>query len=507
MNARDYHDRTKHSVASLRANRHMLDWSIEPLPFKIYTTLEPLPLPADVAATEVPALAAIGAGCAPGAAPVDLRQLARLLRLSAGIIRTRRYPGGQIRHFRAAACTGALYHIDLYLVCGDLPGLAAGVYHFGPHDFALRRLRAGDHRAVLVQATGDEPRVASAPAVLVCTSTFWRNAWKYQARTYRHCFWDCGTILANLLAVAAADRIAAEVVIGFADAIVNQLLALDIQREVALAIVPLGTGAAPPAGAPALGPLALATEPLSAREVDYPLIHAAHAATALPDPAAVRSWRAHAQATPAPRASSDPGACPPVELRSLAQPPPATIDDVILRRGSARRFSRAAIDLGALWSMLRAATRGVPFDFNRPDCRAVVEPYLIVNAVDGLTPGAYALNADGNRLGCLKQGDFRREAGFLDLGQDLAADAAVNVYLLADLDRILSAQGDRGYRAAQLDGAIIGGKLYLAAYALGLGATGLTFFDDDVTGFFSPHAAGKAVMFLMAIGKRARRGG
>ena len=28
--------------------------------------------------------------------------------------------------------------------------------------------------------------------------------------------------------------------------------------------------------------------------------------------------------------------------------------------------------------------------------------------------------------------------------------------------------------------------------------------DDEVTAFFSPHAAGQAVMFLMAIGKRAR---
>src|SRR3546814_12552976 len=31
----------------------------------------------------------------------------------------------------------------------------------------------------------------------------------------------------------------------------------------------------------------------------------------------------------------------------------------------------------------------------------------------------------------------------------------------------------RGYRAAQLEGGIVGGRLYLAAYALGFGATGL----------------------------------
>jgi hypothetical protein len=38
-----------------------------------------------------------------------------------------------------------------------------------------------------------------------------------------------------------------------------------------------------------------------------------------------------------------------------------------------------------------------------------------------------------------------------------------------------------------------------------LGATGLTFFDDDVTAFFSPHATGKSVMFLTAIGKPVKK--
>ena len=52
---------------------------------------------------------------------------------------------------------------------------------------------------------------------------------------------------------------------------------------------------------------------------------------------------------------------------------------------------------------------------------------------------------------------------------------------------------------------ITAGKVYLAAYAQRIGASGLTFYDDDVTGFFSPHAAGKSAMFLIAIGRRARR--
>jgi nitroreductase len=127
--------------------------------------------------------------------------------------------------------------------------------------------------------------------------------------------------------------------------------------------------------------------------------------------------------------------------------------------------------------------------------------------VDGLPSGAYVYRRSARALELLKQGDFRRDAGYLGLGQAIPADCSVNVYFLADLHRALGRFGNRGYRAAQLEASIMGGKLYLAAYAQRLGASGLTFFDDDVTEFFSPHAAGKSVMFLIALGKSAKRSG
>jgi nitroreductase len=108
-------------------------------------------------------------------------------------------------------------------------------------------------------------------------------------------------------------------------------------------------------------------------------------------------------------------------------------------------------------------------------------------------------------LECLKQGDFRSQAGYLGLQQALPADAAVDVFFLADLRPILQRYGNRGYRALQLEAGILGGKLYLAAYAQHLGATGLTFFDDDVTDFFSPHAKGKSAIFLVALGHSAKQ--
>src|ERR1700692_833994 len=143
----NYHDATKHSYESVHNNLHYLDWANQPLPFKAYTAPEPLPLPREVRQSGVAALSAIAESIraetgAANTAP-DLAALAELLFLSAGITRQRKHSGGEI-YFRAAACTGALYEVELYVVCGNLADLQAGVYHFAPGEFVLRRLREGD---------------------------------------------------------------------------------------------------------------------------------------------------------------------------------------------------------------------------------------------------------------------------------------------------------------------------------------------------------------------------
>lgn len=515
-----YHEGTKHSYQSVRTSAHALDFSNQPLPFKIYTRPEPIPLPRDVAPITMPALTAIAAppaAPAPGQVP-DLKILAQLLHLSAGITRHRKADGWEFQ-FRAAACTGALYHIELYLVCGGLPDLEAGVYHFGVHDFALRRLRRGDYRAALVEATAAEPSIAGAPAVIIATSTYWRNAWKYQARAYRHAFWDAGTILANLLAAAAGLGLRARIVLGFVDAAVNRLLDVDGDREASLALVPLGRAATPPpAEAPPVEALGLETMPLSRFEVDYPAIRAMHVASSLASEEEVAGWRGGAPTGDPPAPASR---AIPLQPPGDADIPADSVTEVILRRGSSRRFARTPLTLAQLSTILDRATRGVPADFLDPPGATVITPYVIVLAVEGLAPGAYVYHRQERALELLREGDFRNDAGYLGLEQDLPAEASVNVYCLADLHPVLDRFGNRGYRAAQLEGGILGGRLYLAAYAERLGATGLTFYDDDVTAFFSPHAAakesgthggavgarrpGKGVMFLTAVGHPARR--
>src|SRR6267378_760210 len=415
-----YHDATKHSYTSIRTNPHFMDWSNQPLPFKIYPTLEPMSLPSEVRQTGVAALSAIAESVpAQTNASLDLEAVAQLLYLSAGITRKRKYPGGEL-YFRAAACTGALYEVELYLVCSDLVNLQAGVYHFAPAEFGLRRLRAGDYRRVFLEATGGEPTVAHAPLTIVCTCTYWRNAWKYQARTYRHFGWDNGTLLANLLAVATALGLPARVVCGFVDAQVNRLLDVDPQREVAFSLVALGHVAALPPPSPAeILPLRLETVPLSQREVDYPLMREMHAASSLDSAEEAEAWRDHT-----PMTDFRPPAGPVVQLQPLsdAEMPRDPIEQVIQRRGSTRKFARSSITLPQLSTMLARATRGVPTDFLDPPGAQLNDIYLIVHAVEGLPPGAYVFHRNRGVLECLKRGNFRADAGYLGLEQELSAD-------------------------------------------------------------------------------------
>lgn len=498
----NYHEATKHSYTSIRTNPHFMDWSNQPLPFKIYPTIEPMRLPGELRQSGVAALSAIAERVSPHVNAVpDLEAVAQLLYLSAGVTRKRKYSGGEL-YFRAAACTGALYEVELYLVCGDLAGLEAGVYHFAPAEFGLRLLRAGDYRGVLLEATGGEPAIAHAPLTIVSTCTYWRNAWKYQARTYRHFGWDNGTLLANLLAAATALGLPSEVVCGFVDANVNRLLDVDPQREVAFSLVALGhVGTLPPSFPPEISALRLKTVPLSQHEVDYPLMREMHAASSLDSAEEAEKWRNHTLMT----ASPPPGGSV-IQLAPLsdAEMPRDPVEQVIRRRGSTRKFARSPITLAQLSTMLDRATRGVPADFLAPSGAQLNDLYLIVHAVEGLPPGAYVLHRSRGALECLKQGNFRADAGYLGLEQELPAEAAVDIFFLGDLRPILQRFGNRGYRAVQLEAGILGGKLYLAAYAQRLGATGLTFFDDDVTRFFTPHAEGKSAIFLVAIGHSAK---
>jgi SagB-type dehydrogenase family enzyme len=444
------------------------------------------------------ALAPEEAAYAP-AGPLDLERLAALLYFSAGVTRVKDYGGGAKVHFRAAPSTGALYQTEVYVVAGAVDGLAPAVYHFGPGDFSLRCLRAGDFRGAVAMAAADDA-LAAQPAALILSAIYWRNTWKYQARAYRHLFWDAGTLLAQLLAAARALELPARLVTGFVDAQLNGLLGLDATKEGALVLVPLGAPSAVAAVPPVITPLSLEVVPLSSREVDYPLLRAAYADSSLDSEAEVLAWREprepRGQVLHSDISSTQPRIRLPAPVRAAGR----SLAETISARGSTREFSGEAIPAEALSSALHHATRGFPADVPA----GLVDLYVNVHAVTDLAPGAYAYDPAAHALVLVQAGDVRQASAFLCLEQALGGASSAAVFFLADLARLLERWGNRGYRVANLEAGLIGGRLYLGAYGQRFGASGLTFYDRAVVDFFSPHAAAKDALFVTALG-RARR--
>ncbi|PSP73825.1 dehydrogenase, partial [Halobacteriales archaeon QH_9_66_26] len=156
VDAREYHERTKHSPRKLRADDFELDFSNRPRPSKAYVdlprrSLGPVTTPPDVPALEAIATATAEPGGAPGGDPGTI-DLATLCHYAAGVTKTLEVRG-KTAAFRAAACTGKLYHIDLYAITGDLDGggndeggIDAGVCHYDPDTDEFHVLREGDYR-------------------------------------------------------------------------------------------------------------------------------------------------------------------------------------------------------------------------------------------------------------------------------------------------------------------------------------------------------------------------
>jgi hypothetical protein len=390
--------------------------------FKRYAPQPPrLSLPRDLPPTGAPAVAVLAGTPQIPRRELDLAQLSRLLYLSAGVVRTMQRPLGPFL-FRAAGSAGGRCPLELYVAVPEGLALPAGVYWYHPLDHALVRV-------------GPPPR-GGAPAVVV-TGVPWRTGWRYRERGYRHMYWDTGTMLAQFLALADSAGLTAAPYTRFPDSQVAALVGADGVHEMPVAVVSLGEGA------PALD----ATGPALAGQVDaapleFPLITAAQ-----------RAGDGDQLGSP-----QDRGA--PVDVPDVASPP---VEDVILARGSTRRMNDSR---GLPQSLLRTAM-GVAM-------RGVSLPHrVVVHDVTGLAPGIYRwpdLSAPA------RAGSFRDVLHQVCLGQALPRDAAFVVIAAADLSEL----DDRQYREAQLTAGLAEGRLHLAAYALGAGASGMTFVDSQM---------------------------
>ena len=469
--ARRFHDETTHSPASVRTSGHTLDWDIKPFPFKVYTESPALPLPREL--DPLPRRRSPRSRASPRPRRGStLEALAALLYYSAG------RDAGRRRTRAAARCSSARRPRPERSTRprstwrpARSTGSSPGLYHFCPGDFALRRLRGGDVRAALAAAAA-EPALA-------------RRGGDPRAQR---------DLLAQHVEVPGARlpppllglrHDAGQHAGGRGRARPDPARAHGLRRrrgQSLLGLDPMARGGAGAGGARTRG--------AGARRRPGPL----PSAGARRDAAVERRGRLSApardvtrpRASPPPTTSSPGGGRPRLRPRAPSGPlvplpaPRArearSLGETIQRRGSTREFGHEP--LSARGARDRAV--GGHSAARRPTCRAASSI-----STSSSTPSR-AWRPAPTRTGPTRTGsslDHRRTRSatgrrISTLEQALGGDAAAVIFFLAPLDAIGEACGDRGYRLANLEAGMAGGRAYLAAYAQGFGASGLTFYDS-----------------------------
>jgi hypothetical protein len=424
------------------------DFAIWPPACKAYPPGPPVvELPREWPAVHASATAVLAGGHA-ATGTLDVPALARLLYLSAGVVRLIEREDRPTLLLRAAGSAGGRFPQELYVSARGVEGLADGVYWYDPVNHAL--LEIG-------------PPAGGQATTLVVTGVPWRTGWRYAERGFRHIYWDAGTMLSQTLALAESAGLDPRLWTRFPDADVSRLVGADGVQEFPVALVGLGAGepAIRPQGDAAIGAVA-------ANPVEFPLVTLAQHAgdgDALGD-----SWPESAPLEDAP-ASRD-------------------LDDVILQRGSTRLMDPAATVARSVFDFaLAAGLRGTR-----------VPHFVAVHAVEGLEPGLYRW-PDLDKP--VRRGLLRQELLRVCWDQDLGRDAAFVVIGAVDIEQL----DDRGYREAQLDAGLVEGRLHLAAYALGIGASGMTFLDSEIAGLLGEPLAGLLFTCVGVPTYRNTRGG
>jgi nitroreductase len=393
-----------------------------------------LPDPAAPATGAAALLAAADAGSRADRA-VRLDELAAILALSAGP----KAGVGASATFRAAGSAGNRHPYEVYVTARGIAGLPDGVWRYEPGALAL----------VGPAARGETTAV-------VITGLPWRSCWRYAERGYRHVGWDCGTVACHVVTAAAACGLPARLLTAFDDAAVAGLVGGLPGEEAPMCVVALG------AGEPALEPGGAAEPGLPDPTVEsFPLVGEVHAAGTLDGPGAVEAWRRGHPSRPAVR---DPLVPDPVRGWTIA--------DLVRRRASARRLDPAAVvPIDAARWLIELAAAALPWDAGD-----LHEARAVVHAVAGLEPGVHVLR--GGDL--VRTGPAERDRTFrAGLSQEQARDAAVLIFLTPAPGPGVAPEA-RSYRAGLLGAGFVLGRIYLAAAALGLGCTGLTFVDSQL---------------------------
>ena len=224
-----FHENTKLTPLSSRAygswisqiGKSKMLMSLMALPFKTYTLMDQVALPAAPRSELESLIAARRSIRHYSGESMTQEELASLLFFSYGITDNR-------HNFRAVASGGGLYPLEIYAVALNVEGLERGIYHYNVEHNCLDIVSRGDRLAELKECIWFEDiDVDDASALFIVTAIFERSTLKYQDRGYRMILMEAGEVAQNLTLVANSHNLGVCLLGGFHDNVVSRILEID----------------------------------------------------------------------------------------------------------------------------------------------------------------------------------------------------------------------------------------------------------------------------------------
>ncbi len=477
----DYHQRTKHHPNRYAASLGYMDWATQPDPFRSYTGTRLVELPL---AFENPAMSynAIMSEAHLPSAPITLESIAQLFQFSLGIAAWK-CMGRDCWALRCNASSGNLQPTEATIVLPPVQGISekSVIAHYSVKDHALE---------ILAEFDTDYWREQKEHGCFVALSSItWREMWKYGERCFRYVNMDLGHAMKALKVSASTLGLQASKVESLAINDLERLIGLDQKERYEIS-------------EPEIGQTLLNISESAQSEHDLSLlfkdIPSQYQGKANLLSRAHHPWEAVDLAMKA--SQTDTISIPRLDVQtSIVEriPNNKSVKEVILKRRSAQAmdFARTHISLEQFRQMLHSIA--APVDSYRERVHFVI----FVHDVETFASGLYFYIRNSEHKSALKRltrndflwqeqkienlyllekGDFRSQAKFISCSQDIAGDRAFSLGMITQFREPIETYGAHEYKELYWECGEIGQQLYLEATVLGLDATGIGCYLDDV---------------------------
>ncbi len=469
-----YHNRTKHQPNRYASSLGYMDWATQPDPFRSYKGAKKVELPLALE-NSTPPYHLIFDDTAVPQAPLLLESVSQLFQFSLGIA-AYKSANGSSWALRCNASSGNLQPTEGYVVLPPLAGVSehTTVSHYAPSDHSLEILNEFD--------TSFWEELPRESFLVSLSSILWREVWKYGERAFRYTQLDLGHALQalhvsakmlgwNISLVDNCDIKDIDTLFGFDKKErftpfeyeeSDILLIVSKEKELACKLDTLLKDMNPYDSSVA--------NTLSSSHHKWEIIDTINNATHF-----------------------NPTSRLPLHVSSSnKREPTQEAKQVVLKRRSAQMMDagRSKITKKQFTTILQSVNAKT----------ADVHLALFVHDVDEFEGGLYLYLRDMNDLNSLKNsfdstflwnevdenlyllktGDYKAAAKHISCNQDIAKDGAFSLGMICKFSSVLKEDNPQKYKELYYECGAVGQQLYLEATSLGLSATGIGCFLDDI---------------------------